>query len=306
MILIETTPNLYGVSIKGDYNDLNALYDSLSRYVSFYCENEESFPYQAYEYLLSLDYDIRHAYQGDRDIDIQDNNAERYGNMCQVIYEVDKKTQKHFAQIQKRFGHGNLYFSVNIFYPLIFHYLNAFEYILNAWYKEEWFSKVPYAYDALSAEKDRSMIALFTSMMWENLAQVFGREECMKMYHYVKQANEFAIPPSLYTDAVLHYQLSQFKHLSGDEKRQALIFIFYQQIGAEFRRKNKAVSTASQQFKASTEALKSSGAKMPMKQNQFFDRLLPISEPEGVSEDEFEQLLQSLWPLDEKDEYPDW
>lgn len=306
MIIIETTPNLYGVSIKGDYNDLNELYDSLSRYLGFYCENEESFPYYGYEYLLSLNYDLRHAYQGDRETDIQENNAEQYGNMCQIVYEMDKDTQKHFAEIHKHHRYGNLYFSVNILYPLIFHYINAFEYILNAWYKDEWFSKVPYPYDALSAEKDRSMIALFTSMLWENLAQLFGREECMKMYHYVKQANEYVIPPALYTDAVLHYQLSQFKLLSSEEKKQALILIFYQQIEADFRRKNKAVIAANQQFKASAEVLKASRAKMPMKQNQFFNRLLPISKSEEVSQREFDQLLQSLWPVDEEDKEPDW
>lgn len=306
MIIIETTPNLYGVSVKGDYNDLNLLYDSISRYLGFYCENEESFPYYAYEYLLSLNYDLRHAYQGDRDTDIQENNSEQYGNMCQALFEIDKDTQKHFAEIHKRHSHGNLYFSVNILYPLIFHYINAFEYILNAWYKDEWFLEVPYPYDALSAEKDRSMIALFTSMLWENLAQLFGREECMKIYHYIKQLDEFAIPPALYTDAVLHYQLSQFKHLSHDEKKQALIYIFYQQIDAEFRKKSKTVIAASQQFKASIDVLKSSKAKMPMKQNQFFNRLLPISKPEGVPKIEFDQLLQVLWPMDEKDEEPDW
>lgn len=306
MIIIETTPNLYGVSVKGDYNDLNALYDSLSRYLSFYCENEEPFPYYAYEYLLSLNYDLRHAYQGDRDTDIQENNSEQYGNMCQTLFEIDKDTRKHFAEIHKRHSHGNLYFSVNILYPLIFHYINAFEYILNAWYKDEWFSEVPYPYDALSAEKDRSMIALFTSMLWENLAQLFGREECMKIYHYIKQLDEFAIPPALYTDAVLHYQLSQFKHLSHDEKKQALIYIFYQQIDAEFRKKSKTVIAASQQFKSSMDVLKSSKAKILLKQNQFFNRLLPISKPEGVPENEFDQLLQALWPMDEKDEEPDW
>ena len=184
--------------------------------------------------------------------------------------------------------------------------MNAFEYILNAWYKDEWFSKVPFSYDALSAEKDRSMIALFVSLLWENLAKLFGREECMKMYQYIKQLDEFTLPPSLYTDAVLHYQLSQFKYLSDDERKQALIFIFYQQIDAEFRRKNSTVSAAGKQYKSSTDVLKSSKAKMPMKQNQFFNRLLPISKPEGISQHQFDQLLQTLWPLDEKDHEPDW
>ena len=42
MIKIETTPNLYGITLSGDYQDLNELYDSISRYLNFYQENENT------------------------------------------------------------------------------------------------------------------------------------------------------------------------------------------------------------------------------------------------------------------------
>ena len=35
MLKIKTTPNLYGVTLMGDYEDLNELYDSISRYLRF-------------------------------------------------------------------------------------------------------------------------------------------------------------------------------------------------------------------------------------------------------------------------------
>ena len=41
MILIETTPNLYGISLKGDYNDLKSLHESLSNYLEFYQKNKK-------------------------------------------------------------------------------------------------------------------------------------------------------------------------------------------------------------------------------------------------------------------------
>ena len=67
MLTVKTTPNLYGISLQGDYTDLNEIYDALSRYLDFYQRHSESYPYHEYEYLLSLNYDIRHAYMGSRD-----------------------------------------------------------------------------------------------------------------------------------------------------------------------------------------------------------------------------------------------
>ena len=39
MITLTNTPNNLGILIKGDYNDLNSLYDSLANYVDFYIDN---------------------------------------------------------------------------------------------------------------------------------------------------------------------------------------------------------------------------------------------------------------------------
>ena len=39
MITLTNTPNNLGIFIKGDYNDLNSLYDSLANYVDFYIDN---------------------------------------------------------------------------------------------------------------------------------------------------------------------------------------------------------------------------------------------------------------------------
>ena len=34
MLKIKTTPNLYGVTLMGDYEDLDKLYDNISNYLS--------------------------------------------------------------------------------------------------------------------------------------------------------------------------------------------------------------------------------------------------------------------------------
>ena len=40
MITIKTTPNFYGISLQGDYLDLNELYDSISRYLELYMKSQ--------------------------------------------------------------------------------------------------------------------------------------------------------------------------------------------------------------------------------------------------------------------------
>lgn len=140
MLQIKTTPNLYGVSLHGDYQDLNALYDSISRYLSFYQNNNHEFyPYHEYEYLLALNYDIRHAYMGTRKVDIVENNADAVGVMAETIFEIPKEAKEEFGSVRNDFGRGNLYFSVEILYPLIFHYLITFENILEDEPLKQWF-----------------------------------------------------------------------------------------------------------------------------------------------------------------------
>nr|WP_316621477.1 hypothetical protein [uncultured Ruminococcus sp.] len=64
MLAIKTTEKLTGVTVSGTYGELNALYDALSNVTG----EEESYPeLEACRIrVLGLCYDIRHAYQGDR------------------------------------------------------------------------------------------------------------------------------------------------------------------------------------------------------------------------------------------------
>ena len=64
MLTIKTTEKLTGVVVSGTYGDLNNLYDALSNVIG------EEWSYPEFEAcrirVLRLCYDIRHAYQGDR------------------------------------------------------------------------------------------------------------------------------------------------------------------------------------------------------------------------------------------------
>lgn len=76
MISIKTTEKLTGVEIKGSYDDFKHLYDAISNVIG------DEGCYKGYHdsqiFVLGLCYDIRHAYQGDRDTIISDFDEKQY------------------------------------------------------------------------------------------------------------------------------------------------------------------------------------------------------------------------------------
>ena len=69
MITIKPTEHLVGINVQGDYYDFEGFVDAVHRLTGIYPEEDYSDPYYAScNRLLGICYDIRHAYQGDRDI----------------------------------------------------------------------------------------------------------------------------------------------------------------------------------------------------------------------------------------------
>ncbi len=104
MINIKNTPNLTGVTISGDYNDLYKLVEAFHDITI----NEYSEKHQRYidisTRVLGLCFDIRHAYQGDREIELVDNNM------------TEDKMKWHSIITPKK----NVYYSCNYLYPEMF------------------------------------------------------------------------------------------------------------------------------------------------------------------------------------------
>jgi len=104
MIKIENTQNLTGVKISGSFDDLYELVEAL------YKISVDEFSDKHKEYInvstrmLGLSYDIRHAYQGDRDIELIDNG-------------MDKETMKLRGEITPD---KNVIYSCNYLYPEMF------------------------------------------------------------------------------------------------------------------------------------------------------------------------------------------
>lgn len=112
MIAIKNTPNLTGVTISGDFNDLYNLVESLH---DITLADDAAGAYHQYigisTRVLGVCYDIRHAYQGDREIELIDNNM------------TDEKMKWHSIIAPK----NNIYYSCNILYPEMFFVMLALD-----------------------------------------------------------------------------------------------------------------------------------------------------------------------------------
>lgn len=104
MISIKNTPNLAGVVISGDFDDFYSLVDAFYEItIDEYSEKHQQFIGVSTR-VLGLCYDIRHAYQGDREIELVDNNM------------TDGKMKWHSIITPK----NNVYYQCNYLYPEMF------------------------------------------------------------------------------------------------------------------------------------------------------------------------------------------
>ena len=101
MISIRNTENLTGITIRGDFADFYALVDAFHE-IAIYEDSEKNHEYiEASTRILSICYDVRHAYMGDRGIVLVDNNLDE-----------DKK-KRHDIKAPKQ----NVYYECNCLYP---------------------------------------------------------------------------------------------------------------------------------------------------------------------------------------------
>lgn len=104
MITITNTPNLTGVTISGDFNDLYNLVEAFHEIaIDEYSEKHHRY-IEISTRVLGLCYDIRHAYQGDREVELVDNDM------------TEDKMKWHSIIAPK----NNVYYSCNYLYPEMF------------------------------------------------------------------------------------------------------------------------------------------------------------------------------------------
>lgn len=128
MITIKNTENLGGVTISGDFNDLYNLVEAFYAItIDEYSEKHKRYIEMSIR-VLGLCYDIRHAYQGDREVEFVDNN-------------MDEDKMKFHSTIAPK---SNLYYKCNYLYPEMFFIMLALNELVKIRIKE--LTKTRYIY----------------------------------------------------------------------------------------------------------------------------------------------------------------
>lgn len=165
MITAKPTENLTGITIEGEYDDFYELVDAIHRMTGW----EESYSdmhYGVKNRLLGICYDIRHAYQGDREI-------------CMIDNGMDEDKMKWHSMITPT---QNVHFSVNVYFPeAVFVALSAPELFVSG--RREYGSRYasendrPYIPKYSEYLKDKAMIDMLCSVILGALGEVIGDEE---------------------------------------------------------------------------------------------------------------------------------
>lgn len=100
MITARPTPHLTGITLEGEFDDFSEIVDSIYRITGL--EEDQNAPYWGVKNrLLGLCYDIRHAYQGDRNVLLTKNG-------------VHDELMKWHAMVLPK---NNVHYSVEILFP---------------------------------------------------------------------------------------------------------------------------------------------------------------------------------------------
>ena len=213
MIKIRNTNNLVGITILGDYEDLSALRDALYYYTELFLSNQDHpDAYDCQQSILGLCYDIRHAYQGDRDFEAVPNNAENIAILAECIYEIDPVSKESIESSRKTFGHGNLYFSVDILYPWAIYYLYVLQAITDIPCDQSWFEKLDYPYDEYQAEHDMALIQYSVQLLWGCVKTVLPPRVFKALWDYTRtfsHTDYYISCPDLYLQWLSHYWASK-------------------------------------------------------------------------------------------------
>jgi hypothetical protein len=130
MLTIKSTKNYAGVTVSGDINDLSRLVDAFHEITV-----DEYSKHTAYINIsirvLGLCYDVRHAMQGDREVELFENG-------------IDEYIMKYHSLIAPR---HNVYYSCNCLYPEMFVIMLALNQLVKLRVKE--LAKSKYGYNTL-------------------------------------------------------------------------------------------------------------------------------------------------------------
>ena len=169
MLTAKPTENLTGVTIEGEYDDFYNLVDAIHHMTGFE-ESYDDMYYGVKNRLLGICYDLRHAYQGNREI-------------CMIDNGMDEYKMKWHSMITPT---QNVHFSVNVYFPeAVFVALSAPELFMfsRGEYGSRRKDEEEHVYAPKFAEylQDKAQIELLCSVILGALGEVIGDEDLEKM-----------------------------------------------------------------------------------------------------------------------------
>ena len=184
MLKIKSTKNNTGITISGDYEDLNALYECMGDLTGFECA------YERYEGVLlnclGFAYDIRHAFMGDREVAMIDNGVH------------DEMQRWHGMIMPKK----NIYYSVNILWPQAMFVVLAMNDYIELASDPKAYAKVLAGLpeESVVEQKNRlpysvAVVKLFQTLVWQAFREVVGENRYTRIYK--KTVNEYTFVKKL-------------------------------------------------------------------------------------------------------------
>lgn len=197
MLKVELTENLGGFKISGDYDDLNNLYKSICNFFDKECKSAKEEIMQ--NHIFGFLYDVRHAYQGDREYllvdnlsddkrewfglkkrDVSNNNLYYSFNYLLTDIIVDMVLIKYFIDYKDTEYNAN-YHMVNYFYSLILNTLESSltktkfnkikkgiinSYINDKIFIPQWFDNISIDYIKMDKEKREKNLTKLLNMIY--------------------------------------------------------------------------------------------------------------------------------------------
>lgn len=188
MITVKPTEHLTGVIIEGDFNDLYNLVESIYRITGSEDEAEDIF-YGVKNRLLGMCYDIRHAYQGDRNVLVIDNG-------------MDETTMKWHEIITPK---HNVYYSVELLFPESLFIATAvpkmcvysYRYYGNKNHKDS--EEINRVHPMSQYYLDKAYLDVLCTSIWHALGMAIGEDEVEKLLCSKERSNED------YSNYITHY-----------------------------------------------------------------------------------------------------
>jgi len=201
MIQAKPTEKLTGVTIQGDYDDFYQLTEAFHNAAGF--EQVPKDPYYSVAMrVLGVCYDIRKAYQGDREVTLKDNG-------------MHEEIMKYHSLIAPK---ENVYYSVNILFPEVLFAAMSVRELLQTVHTRTGRKNVEMwdrTYSQAMYMRDKAVIDMFCAGIWEAFSDVVGNEEADKVIRLFKRTDE-----SYYQYASLYVDRLNVEYLKADVKKR--------------------------------------------------------------------------------------